>query len=296
MNVYKYNKYIKKIIFILILFILILFILILFIFLNNYLKKNLEMFQKTPSGLLCGDKKDICRINQYGKSSCCGDLKCRLPYGKFQDKICMDKNDKSFIDNMLNINTLEEESNFYDFNLPNGGIIHLPNGSIINIPELKPFKLPNNSIIIVLPTSGIKIDLPNAPNINIANLPNINLPKGSIISIENNIGIENIPKIIPSGTLININNKFNNLFNIKFNTKINVGDYSNINLPDINLPDINLPDINLPDINLPNVKLPDINLKDFYLVDTIPIDTSFFTIDFWKNIFNINVCGKKKIA
>ena len=231
------------------------------------------MFQKTSSGLLCGNKKDICRVDQYGKSSCCGNLKCRRPYGRFHDKICMNKNDKSFIDNLFDIkDTLEEENNFFDFNLPNGGIIHLPNGSIINIPDFPPYKLPDNSIIIILPTSGAKLDLPNAKKINIAYLPNIHLPKGSIINIENNIGIESIPKIIPHGSLININNTLSNIFNVKYNTKLNIGSISSLDL-----------DIEKNDF------------KDFYLVDTIPIDTTISTIDFW-NIFNINVCGKKKTA
>jgi hypothetical protein len=43
--------------------------------------------------------------------------------------------------------------------------------------------------------------------------------------------------------------------------------------------------LNIGNINLPNINSPNFNLKNFYLVDTIPIDTSFFTIDFWKNIF-----------
>ena len=55
---YKYIKIIT-----IFLFILILFIILNYFFKNNYLKNNLEMFQRTPSGLLCGNKKDICRIN-----------------------------------------------------------------------------------------------------------------------------------------------------------------------------------------------------------------------------------------
>ena len=40
------------------------------------------------NGLLCGTKNDICRIDEYGVSSCCNGYECVRPEGEFHHKIC----------------------------------------------------------------------------------------------------------------------------------------------------------------------------------------------------------------
>ena len=77
-------------------FLLIIIIFIIFIilyFTNNFILKNsYEKFEKMKDGLLCGTDNDICRINEYNVSSCCGNYKCVRPKGIFQYKVCIDKN------------------------------------------------------------------------------------------------------------------------------------------------------------------------------------------------------------
>ena len=58
------------------------------------------------NGLICGTNNNICRINEYGISSCCDNYRCIRPDGNYQYKICVDK-DKLFNSNLstnLNIN------------------------------------------------------------------------------------------------------------------------------------------------------------------------------------------------
>ena len=88
-------------------FLIIIIIFIFFFIINNFiLNKSYEKFEKMNNGLLCGTNNNICRINEYGISSCCDNYRCIRPDGNYQYKICVDK-DKLFNSNLstnLNIN------------------------------------------------------------------------------------------------------------------------------------------------------------------------------------------------
>jgi hypothetical protein len=72
------------------------FIFIIFYILNKFIfkksKKSYELFNTTTSGLLCGTNNDVCRVNQYGISSCCSGYTCMRKEGNFQYKVCIDNN------------------------------------------------------------------------------------------------------------------------------------------------------------------------------------------------------------
>jgi hypothetical protein len=73
--------------------VIIILVIIFFYVTNNFiLKKSYEKFEKMEDGLLCGKENDICRINEYGESSCCKNYRCIRPDGNFQYKICTNKN------------------------------------------------------------------------------------------------------------------------------------------------------------------------------------------------------------
>jgi len=86
---------------------LIIIIVIFFFVINNFiLNKSYEKFEKMNNGLLCGTDNNICRINEYGISSCCDNYRCVRPDGNYQYKICVNK-DKLINSNLstnLNIN------------------------------------------------------------------------------------------------------------------------------------------------------------------------------------------------
>jgi hypothetical protein len=82
-----------------------------------------EYFEKQSNGLLCGNKNDICRVDQSGNSSCCSNLYCVLPEGKFKNKICSNskkiKKVQRYNNTMTNLNEEEEEDdNKYYYKFP----------------------------------------------------------------------------------------------------------------------------------------------------------------------------------
>lgn len=92
---------------------IVLLILIILIILIYVIKKNsfYELFETIDEkGLLCGTEYDICRINQFGKSSCCDGYSCFRPNGDFEDKVCVgtrgtDNNNKNiWLSKIFNIN------------------------------------------------------------------------------------------------------------------------------------------------------------------------------------------------
>ena len=96
--------YILKILFV------ILIILFIFIILTYVIKKNsfYELFETIDEkGLLCGTEYDICRIDQYGKNSCCDGYSCIRPNGNFEDKVCVGTdgtNKNTWLSKIFNIN------------------------------------------------------------------------------------------------------------------------------------------------------------------------------------------------
>jgi hypothetical protein len=90
------------------------------------------------NGLLCGTDNDICRINEYGVSSCCDNYRCVRPAGNFQYKVCIDKNkllnydlSKDLNINLSNINIKTPNIEMPNIEFPNISRIKLPNiGSI----------------------------------------------------------------------------------------------------------------------------------------------------------------------
>ena len=55
---------------------------------------KIEPFQKLSDGKLCGQISDPCRIDEEGHHNCCDGNICLLPKGKYQHKICVNKNSR----------------------------------------------------------------------------------------------------------------------------------------------------------------------------------------------------------
>jgi hypothetical protein len=115
--------------------IIIIFIFIFFFIINNFiLNKSYEKFEKMKNGLLCGTNNDICRINEYGISSCCDKYRCVRPEGIYKYKICVDKNKliNSDLSTNTNINIPTINIKKPDIKFPSIKSINLPN--VNNIP------------------------------------------------------------------------------------------------------------------------------------------------------------------
>jgi hypothetical protein len=113
-------------------FIIIIIIFIFFFLINNFiLNKSYEKFEKMKNGLLCGTNNDICRINEYGISSCCDNYRCVRPDGNFQYKICVDK------DKLINSNLLTDLSTKLSTNLSTKINIKIPSLDI-QTPNINP--------------------------------------------------------------------------------------------------------------------------------------------------------------
>ena len=92
--------------------VIIILVIIFFCVTNNFiLKKSYEKFEKMEDGLLCGKENDICRINEYGESSCCKNYRCIRPDGNFQYKICTNKNTIQFNSNLPKIKPINIGNN-----------------------------------------------------------------------------------------------------------------------------------------------------------------------------------------
>lgn len=114
-------------------FLIIIIIFIFFFIINNFvLNKSYEKFEKMKDGLLCGTENDICRINEYGVSSCCDNYRCVRPDGIYQYKVCVDK------DKLINYNL----STNINITVPNIEIPDLNPGDI-KFPSVSPINLPN---------------------------------------------------------------------------------------------------------------------------------------------------------
>jgi hypothetical protein len=75
-----------------ILFSIVIIIIILFYFLNIFYKKKYnENFELEEDNLLCGTDRDVCKINEFGLSSCCDGFVCVRKEGNFEYKICVNK-------------------------------------------------------------------------------------------------------------------------------------------------------------------------------------------------------------
>ena len=140
-------------IFLILFIILFLSYLILFILNYNLSKKYYEYYEKQSNGLLCGEKNDICSIDEEGDNNCCSGYSCIRPEGNFHNKIC--KSDEE-----LNFNTS------FKINAPKitYPVIKKPS---INIPGI----------------DSITSRIPNVdfPNINLNNdISNIKLPSNGI--------------------------------------------------------------------------------------------------------------------
>jgi hypothetical protein len=110
---------------------------LLFYIFNKYFFNYYENFERNDNGLLCGTENDICRIDEYGVSSCCDNFKCIRHKSNYQYKVC--KNTK--------------------YNIPDIDI-HLHN--IPKIPDIPIPKLPN---IPKIPDILPPYNIPKLPNI-----------------------------------------------------------------------------------------------------------------------------------
>ena len=73
------------------LFYILIFIIFFIILLSiiNYQKENFEL---QSNGNLCGTLNDTCRIDQYGKNSCCDGYSCIRQNGNFYNRVCLKGN------------------------------------------------------------------------------------------------------------------------------------------------------------------------------------------------------------
>lgn len=93
-----------------IIFLAIFTIFYIFYILNKYiLDKSYELFNTTSSGLLCGTDNNVCRINQYGTSSCCDGYTCMRKEGNFQFKVCIDNNKLPGSSKEINLSNLQNK-------------------------------------------------------------------------------------------------------------------------------------------------------------------------------------------
>ena len=119
--------------------IIIIFTFIFFFVINNFiLNKSYEKFEKMNNGLLCGTDNDICRINEYGISSCCDKYRCVRPEGIYQYKICVDKN--KLINSDLSTNSTKSTVNIPDINIKTPDI-KFPNIKSINLPNVENIRI-----------------------------------------------------------------------------------------------------------------------------------------------------------
>jgi hypothetical protein len=142
--------------------------LILYIFNYNLSKKYYEYYGKTESGLLCGEKNDVCRIDEEGDSSCCTGYTCTRNKGNFHNKVCKSDDEINF----------DFNSNF-GYSLPKitYPVIKMPS---INTPNLDGSNIPTLDGSNIPTLDGSRIPNVDFPNINLNNdIPNINLPSTS---------------------------------------------------------------------------------------------------------------------
>lgn len=99
-------------------YLILLFIIVIIFYIFNI--NIYEYFEKQSNGLLCGNKNDICRIDASGNSSCCNNLYCVLPEGKFKNKICSNNKKIKKVRRYQNNNDTElgEEENQYYYKFP----------------------------------------------------------------------------------------------------------------------------------------------------------------------------------
>ena len=102
--------------------------LILFIFNYNLSKKYNEHYNSTDFSSLCGEKNDICNIDEEGDSTCCLGFTCTRDEGNFNHKVC--KSDEE-----LNFNFNTQFGNLFGFSPPEitYPVIKRPS---INIPSI----------------------------------------------------------------------------------------------------------------------------------------------------------------
>jgi len=138
---------------------LILFITFLILFIFNYnlskkynlTKKYNEHYNSTDFSLLCGEKNDVCNIDEEGDSTCCLGYTCTRNKGNFHNKVCISDDE---------VNLLESSSSTASY-----PVIKRPS---INIPGID--------------SLGSRIPNVDFPNINLNSdikLPNIGGSNGS---------------------------------------------------------------------------------------------------------------------
>lgn len=120
-------------------FVIIIIVIFFFVINNFILNKSYENFEKMNNGLLCGTDNNICRIDEYGISSCCDNYRCVRPDGNYQYKICVNKD--KLINSDLSTNTnvniktknIKKSDKISDIKFPNIKSINLQNAEDIPI-------------------------------------------------------------------------------------------------------------------------------------------------------------------
>ena len=97
------------------------FIIIIGVVFFLFVFKKIESFQKLSDGKLCGQIYDPCRIDEEGHHNCCDGNICLLPKGKYQHKICVNKNSRF----LYNYNVDDEADASFDWHafVPNFSLL-----------------------------------------------------------------------------------------------------------------------------------------------------------------------------